>query len=57
MGINSYKFDNIVTKISITPFIQDTDDHNMIFQLIESASIDLIHFDSLNHFHTNKMSQ
>ena len=46
-----YKFDNIVTKISITQVIQHIDDHNLIY------SIDQICFACLNRLKTNKTSQ
>ena len=47
----AYKFDNIETRISMTPVLQYTNDHNLI------SSTDRILFAYLNRPDTNKVSQ
>ena len=47
----TYKFDNIVTRISMIIVLQHVNDHNLIY------STDRIYFACLNHSHLNKMPQ
>ena len=46
----AYKFDKIVIKISVTPVLRHTNDHNLIFLTVK------ICFAYLNHSHTDKTS-